>query len=250
MCLGAGDGGIVAPNNDAAFQKSFPLIRGKTNTRRGKGRPLILAVVIGAARARREISTDVYSGTMSGAAFYEFYRSGVFSPDQTHFYCPRFLGEAGWLGGKHYYVTADNYMILYEGNVAGTSIYYNTQLAKPDDFTSYWDSLAPKWKGKIGHVPRAGSSFPSLTPVYYNPHLGPDFIKRLVGEMNVTVSRDRRQASGLAGNRQVCAVHRLRRRGARKQRRHAGGRAGAQTPLEKRKQRRSQWSGSRLVGEE
>ena len=120
-------------------------------------------------------------------------------------------------------------MILYEGNVAGTSIYYNTQSVKPNDFSSYWDLLAPKWKGKIALFERVGSGFPSLTPVYYNPHLGPDFIKRLVGEMNVTVSRDRRQATDLAGNRQVCSLHRLRRRGARKQRRHAGERVGPQT---------------------
>ena len=34
-----------------------------------------------------------------------------------------------------------------------------------------------------------------MTPIYYNPRLGPDFIKRLLGEMSVTVSRDRRQAT-------------------------------------------------------
>ena len=42
---------------------------------------------------------------------------------------------------------------------------------------------------------RVGSGFPGLTPIYYNPRLGPGFIKRLLGEMNVTVSRDRRQAT-------------------------------------------------------
>ena len=38
-----------------------------------------------------------------------------------------------------------------------------------------------------------------MTPVYYNSNLGPDFIKRLFGEMNVTVSRDRRQATDWLG---------------------------------------------------
>jgi hypothetical protein len=46
---------------------------------------------------------------------------------------------------------------------------------------------------------RPGSGFPSLTPVYYNPQLGAEFIKRLVGEMGVTVSRDRRQATDWLG---------------------------------------------------
>ena len=66
---------------------------------------------------------------------------------------------------------------------------------KPNDFSSYWDLLDPKWKGKIAMFERVGSGFPGLTPIYYNPRLGPDFIRRLLGEMNVTVSRDRRQAT-------------------------------------------------------
>jgi hypothetical protein len=50
---------------------------------------------------------------------------------------------------------------------------------------------------------RTGSGFPSMTPIYYNARLGPDFIKRLLGEMNVTVSRDRRQATDWLGSGKV-----------------------------------------------
>ncbi len=190
-----GDAEITHADIIAAFTKEFPFIKPIMVT--GKSGDLTVRLL--SERRAGKFLADVYSGTMSGAAFYEFYRSGVFNPIRPTFILPEVTGEAGWLGGKHYYVTAENYMILYEGNVAGTSIYYNTQLAKPDDFSSYWDLLAPKWKGKIGMFERAGSSFPSLTPVYYNPNLGPDFIKRLVGEMNVTVSRDRRQATDWLG---------------------------------------------------
>jgi ABC-type Fe3+ transport system substrate-binding protein len=190
-----GDAEITHSDIVAAFTKEFPFIKPITVT--GKSGDLTVRLL--SERRAGKFLADVYSGTMSGAAFYEFYRSGVFSPIKPTFILPEVTSESGWLGGKHYYVTAENYMILYEGNVAGTSIYYNSQLVKPDDFSSYWDLLAPKWKGKIGIFERAGSSFPSLTPVYYNPHLGPDFIKRLVGEMNVTVSRDRRQATDWLG---------------------------------------------------
>ena len=47
---------------------------------------------------------------------------------------------------------------------------------------------------------RTGSGFPSMTPIYYNPRLGPAFIKRLLTEMNVTVSRDRRQSTDWLGS--------------------------------------------------
>ncbi len=190
-----GDAEITHLDIISAFTKEFPFIKPITVT--GKSGDLTVRML--SERRAGKYLADVYSGTMSGAAFYEFYRSGVFSPIKPTFILPEVTSEAGWLGGKHYYVTADNYMILYEGNVAGTSIYYNSQLVKPDDFTSYWDLLGAQWKGKIGIFERAGSSFPSLTPVYYNPQLGPNFIKRLLGEMNVTVSRDRRQATDWLG---------------------------------------------------
>ena len=190
-----GDAEITHPDIVAAFTKEFPFIKPITVT--GKGGDLTVRIL--SERRAGKYLADVYSGTMSGAAFYEFYRSGVLNPIKPTFILPEVTDESGWLGGKHHYVDPDNYMILYEGNVAGTSIYYNTQSVKPNDFSSYWDLLAPKWKGKIAMFERTGSGFPSLTPVYYNPHLGPDFIKRLVGEMNVTVSRDRRQATDWLG---------------------------------------------------
>ena len=190
-----GDAEITHPDIVAAFTKEFPFIKPITVT--GKGGDLTVRML--SERRAGKYLADVYSGTMSGATFYEFYRSGVFNPIKSTLVLPEVTGESAWLGGKHHYVDADNYMILYEGNVAGTSIYYNTQSVKPTDFSSYWDLLAPKWKGKIAIFERAGSSFPSLTPVYYNSNLGPDFIKRLFGEMNVTVSRDRRQATDWLG---------------------------------------------------
>jgi ABC-type Fe3+ transport system substrate-binding protein len=190
-----GDAEITHPDIVAAFTKEFPFIKPITVT--GKGGDLTVRIL--SERRAGKYLADVYSGTMSGAAFYEFYRSGVLNPIKPTFILPEVTDESGWLGGKHHYVDPDNYMILYEGNVAGTSIYYNTQSVKPNDFSSYWGLLAPKWKGKIAMFERTGSGFPSLTPVYYNPHLGPDFIKRLVGEMNVTVSRDRRQATDWLG---------------------------------------------------
>ena len=190
-----GDAEITHVDIIAAFTKEFPFIKPITVT--GKSGDLTVRMV--SERRAGKYLADVYSGTMSGAAFYEFYRSGVFNPINPTLILPEVTDPSGWLGSKHYYVDAENYAILYEGNVAGTSIYYNSQSVKPDEFSSYWDLLAPKRKGKIGMFERTGSGFPSLTPVYYNPQLGANFIKRLLGEMNVTVSRDRRQATDWLG---------------------------------------------------
>jgi len=195
-----GDMEITHPDVVAAFTKEFPFIRPITIT----GRVGDLTMRILSERRAGKYLADLYSGVMGGAAFYEFYRTGVTDPIKSTFILPEVTDESKWLGGKHHYVDPDSqHIILYEGNVAGTSIFYNTELVKPGDFSSYWDLLDPKWKGRIAMFERTGSGFPSMTPIYYNSHLGPDFIKRLLGEMNVTVSRDRRQATDWLGTGKV-----------------------------------------------
>jgi iron(III) transport system substrate-binding protein len=191
-----GDMEITHPDIIAAFSKEFPFIKPITVT----GRVGDLTARILAERRAGKYLADLYSGVMGGAAFYEFYRAKVLAPIKSIFSLPEVTDESKWLGGKHHFVDPENQIILYEGNVAGTGVYYNTQAVKPAEFSSYWDLLDPRWKGKIVMFERTGSGFPSLTPIYYNPRLGPDFIKRLLGEMNVTVSRDRRQSTDWLAN--------------------------------------------------
>jgi iron(III) transport system substrate-binding protein len=63
----------------------------------------------------------------------------------------------------------------------------------PDSIKSYWDILDAKWKGKIvAYDPRARGSR-LFSYFYYNPELGPRYLRRLFSEMDLTASRDRRQ---------------------------------------------------------
>ena len=176
----------------AAFTKEFPFIKPTTVT----GRVGDLTMRILAERRSGKYLADLYSGVMGGAAFYEFYRTGVLDSIKATFILPEVTDESKWLGGKHYYVDPRPIRLSsMKELLRAPSIFYNSESVKPNEFSSYWDLLDPKWKGKIAMFERVGSGFPSLTPIYYNPRLGPDFIKRLLGEMNVTVSRDRRQAT-------------------------------------------------------
>jgi ABC-type Fe3+ transport system substrate-binding protein len=64
----------------------------------------------------------------------------------------------------------------------------------PTEFQSYWDLLTPKWKGKIVvSDPETGGVGTALRFFYHHPDLGPPFLRRLFGEMDVTMSRDARQ---------------------------------------------------------
>jgi len=66
--------------------------------------------------------------------------------------------------------------------------------ANPSEFKSYWDLLQPKWKGKtVSLDPTAFGMGVTLQFFYYHPDLGPPFIKKLYGDMQITVSRDPRQ---------------------------------------------------------
>jgi len=79
---------------------------------------------------------------------------------------------------------------------AGAGASYNTQLLDPREYKSYWDFLNPKLKGKIlstdiRKVRGAGIPWQFL---YYNSDLGPKYLRRLFGEMDVTLTADLRQA--------------------------------------------------------
>jgi len=62
----------------------------------------------------------------------------------------------------------------------------------PKEVKSYWDILDSRWKGKIVSLdPHLGrTSRTGISVLYHNPDLGPRYIRRLFGEMNVTLTRD------------------------------------------------------------
>ena len=78
---------------------------------------------------------------------------------------------------------------------------YASSLGHTTDFVdlaalkSFSDILNPKWKGKMASIDPmiSGAHEQNLRFFYYHPQIGPEFIKRLYSEMDVTISRDDRQ---------------------------------------------------------
>src|SRR5918996_5046578 len=95
-----GDMEITHPDIIAAFTKEFPFIKPITVT----GRVGDLTMRILAERRAGKYLADLYSGVMGGAAFYEFYRTGVLDSVKAKFILPEVTDESKWLGGKHHYV--------------------------------------------------------------------------------------------------------------------------------------------------
>ena len=103
-----GDMEITHPDIVAAFTKEFPFIKPITVT----GRVGDLTMRILSERRAGKYLADLYSGVMGGAAFYEFYRTGVLDSIKATFILPEVTDESKWLGGKHHYVDPETQQII------------------------------------------------------------------------------------------------------------------------------------------
>jgi iron(III) transport system substrate-binding protein len=128
---------------------------------------------------------------------------------------PEILNESNWWQGKHHYGDLEHkFIFIYEGSAQSGGISYNTALVNPKEMTSYWDLVRPRWRGKIVATDprRPGTSQQNVRFYYHHPELGPEFLKRLFGEMDVTISRDDQQMiDWLAAGKYAFALFVLRR---------------------------------------
>lgn len=187
-----GDQEITHPDIVAAFAKEYPSIKAVTVSGRvGELMPRIIA-----ERRAGKYLADLYSGGLGGRSFFDFLKTGVLDPIKPVLLLPEVVDGSKWLNGEHYYADGEKrFVFMYEGSLAGVGLHYNTNLIDLKEFKSYWDLLNPKWKGKILLYERVGVGSPSVVRFYYNTQLGPDFLRRLLTEMDLTVSQDRRQSS-------------------------------------------------------
>jgi ABC-type Fe3+ transport system substrate-binding protein len=186
----AGYGAVL---DSGAFQRAYPKIKVTSVT--GSGTQL--APRIAAERRAEKYLADVYNG--GGNSLHQvLYLGKMLDPIKPALMLPEVLDESKWWEGRHKYVDPERlHVFVYEGNVSsGAGASYNTDLLNPKDYPSYWDFLNPKLKGRIvatdiRQVRGAGLSWQYL---YYHPQLGPPYLRRLYGEMDVTMTADLRQA--------------------------------------------------------
>ena len=174
------------------FQKRYPEIKVKSNTtRRGSEHG---QAVMTERRAGQYLVDLFINGVVTPNTV--FYKANILEPIRPQLLLPEVVDETKWWGGKHHYADPEGkYIFVFQGSVHGGENAYNTKLVNPKDFKSYWDFLDPKWKGKIVayDVGRVSTVAHSLRFLFNHPDLGPEFIKRLFGDMDITYSRDERQ---------------------------------------------------------
>ena len=186
-------GGYGAIIDAGVFQKAYPKIKITLIT--GAGTDLTQRII--AERRAGKYLVDVYNG--GGNSLFQVLHLGkVLDPIKAALILPEVTDATKWWEGKHKYADKEGqHIFVYEGNVAaGAGAAYNTQLIDPNEYKTYWDLLNPKLKGKIlstdiRRVRGAGIAWQFL---YYHPDLGPKYLRRLFGEMDVMMVADLRQA--------------------------------------------------------
>jgi len=186
-------GGYGAIIDSGVFQKSYPKI--KVTALTGAGTDLTARISV--ERRAGKYLVDVYNGG-GNSLFQVLYRGKMLDPLKPALILPEVTDPTKWWEGKQKYADKEGeYVLVYEGNVAaGAGAAYNDQLLDPREYKSYWDLLNPKLKGKllsvdVRKVRGAGIPWQFL---YYSPNLGPKFLRRFFGEMDVTMVADLRQA--------------------------------------------------------
>lgn len=185
-----GDGELSAVAQ--TFQKQFPEIKLVMTPGRGN----TLAPRVMAERRAGKYLVDVYiAGTTT--AYEVFYRAKILNSVRAALILPEVVDESKWWLGQHHYIDPEGqYIFVYVGNV-GQYVSYHTKAVETGEIRSHWDFLQSKWRGKIlSRDPKiSGSQRIGLRMFYHTPELGADFIRRLYGDMDVTITQEIRQAT-------------------------------------------------------
>jgi iron(III) transport system substrate-binding protein len=187
--------GSTAVLDAGVFQKRYPDV--KLFVVQGLGAQLQQRI-LSERRAGRFLADVVIHG--ANPNYTVFYPAKILEPINPALILPEVTDESKWWGGKHRYVDPEGeYVFVSLGTASRGGFSYNMNLVKnPKEFRSFWDFVNPKWKGKIlaqdvrGNPGRARAS---LTLFYHHRELGPEFIRRLFGEMDATLFKDDRQGT-------------------------------------------------------
>ncbi|MGH7847400.1 MAG: extracellular solute-binding protein [Candidatus Binatia bacterium] len=169
------------------FKKDYPDI--KVVSVAGRGSQLTTRIIT--ERRADKFIADVYSGGANGNLGI-LYKGKVLDAIKPALILPEVTDESNWYGKEHRYADPDGrYIFAYLANPSSAQLHYNTQLVNPKDFKSVWDVTQPKWKGKIVSLdPRDTGLGATMQFLYYHPEIGPEFLRKFFGAMDLTFSKN------------------------------------------------------------
>jgi iron(III) transport system substrate-binding protein len=179
------------------FQRAYPEIKLTTVT--GIGTQLMQRMM--AERRGEKFIPDIYIAGIATMTLLN--QAKTFDAIKPALMLPEIIDESKWWKGNHLYGDLERSNIFtFAKNPDYGSIAINPKIVDLKEFRSYWDFLQPKWKSKITVQDLRGGG-PGTTPLrfmYYNPDLGPKFVKLLYSGMDATLYRDNRLALDWIGS--------------------------------------------------
>lgn len=173
----------------AEFHKKYPEIKVKGFFGRGAD----VAKRVMAERRAEKYLADLYLNGMT-TGYNVLYKSKAIDPIAPVLLLPEVVDPSQWWQGKHQYVDPENRYLFNFNGQGRVIVAYNTKLFNAEEVRSYWDLLKPKWKGKIVALdPRGAGAGDGVKFFYHSRLLGKEFLRRMLTEMDLTISGDSRQ---------------------------------------------------------
>ncbi len=115
---------------------------------------------------------------------------GIIDPIEPWMTLPEVKDQKQWWGGHLWVDKAKRFIYSFQAFLPQT-IYYNADLAKPEDFRSMDDFLNPKWKGKIGLLDPRSLGGGDANWSYMWHVKGEEYLKNLAAQ-DLYLGRDQR----------------------------------------------------------
>jgi hypothetical protein len=107
-------------------------------------------------------------------------------------FLPEVIDQTKWWSKKHLYSDPEGQYVFMAQGDAGSGIgAINTNFIKPGEIQSWWDLLAPNYRGKIVMTDAdSAGNIGNWRFIYYSPDLGPKFITRLLTETPIAFGNE------------------------------------------------------------
>ena len=152
-----------------------------------------------AERAAGKFTEDfAFAGGRSGARLVD---AGALLPIEPLLIHPDVTDKSKWFDNRYWWSDKEQqYMFSFAAAVINppASIAYNTDEVNPDEITSIWDVLDPKWQ-IVAAPPTFASGQTSYAQLYFHSEVGPEWVEKFLLADHVTFTIDTRTAvDGLA----------------------------------------------------
>lgn len=180
-----------------AFKDAYPKIN--INFVGGSGSDLAKKIMAEKRAGKHLVDLSVGGG---GTMVLVYHKAGHLQPIPPLLILPEVIDQTKWWSKKHLYSDPEGQHVFMAQGDAGSGIgAINTNFIKAGEIQSWWDLLAPKYRGKIVMThPDSAGNIGNWRFIYYSPDLGPKFVRRLLTETQVAFAENEHQMMDWVGS--------------------------------------------------